>query len=76
MRLFNFDAAAGLTPAQEMWLDSVRYANVTNEWPRLSATQSIELYTKVFILSQVTREYNFPYYETGKGGAHWMCQID
>lgn len=27
----------------------------------------MELYTKVFILSKITREDNFPYYETGKG---------
>lgn len=61
---------AGLTPAQEAWLDSVRYANVSEQWPELSAAQSMELYTKVFILSQVTREFNFPYYETGEGQVH------
>lgn len=60
-------AAADLTPEQEAWLDSVRYANVSDKWPELSAAQSMELYTKVFILSQATRENNFPYFETGEG---------
>ena len=60
-------AAADLTPEQETWLDSVRYANVSDKWPELSTAQSMELYTKVFVLSQTTRENNFPYYETGEG---------
>ena len=64
---------AGLTPDQEAWLDSVRYANVSNKWPELSAAQSMELYNKVFILSQTTRENNFPYYETGEAlFTKWM----
>lgn len=65
--IHNYFHPAGLTPEQTAWLDSVRYANVSGKWPELTTDQSMELYTKVFILSKITREDNFPYYETGKG---------
>ena len=63
---FIFYSSSGLSAAQQEWIDSVRFGNVTKDWPSLSQQQLQQLQTNVEQLNRGDWPANFPYYQAGE----------
>ena len=64
---FIFYSSLDLSAAQQEWIaDSVRFGNVTKDWPSLSQQQLQQLETNVEQLNRGAWPANFPYYQAGE----------